>query len=123
VPGAKKLDKPEESYRIAMTSGPYQNSDNWYMAYFLGNDLQNRIGYVPISGDGNISRFGWDGKTRRQGNREAWLTRLEERNFTHVMSFIPSSLELTWMESMPDRFRRLVGDGKSWGLYRFQKDL
>jgi hypothetical protein len=34
-----------------------------------------------------------------------------------VMSFSPASVELRWMESRPDRFRRISGEDGDWGLF------
>ena len=39
---------------------------------------------------------------------------------TEIMAFGPPSLELYWMESNPQLFERLAGNGSDWGLYRMR---
>ena len=104
--------------RIAVTAGPRQDADNWLMYYFLGADLQNSLHYLPISTDGEIIAFGPEARRRREGDVDAWLQRLAAEEITHVLSFFPTSIELEWMETRPDRFLRLVGTGNEWAFYR-----
>ena len=47
----------------------------------------------------------------------ARVKNLERRGITEVLSFPPRSLELGYMDKLPERFEKLDGDG-SWGLYR-----
>jgi len=118
LPASKLVDTPGRFWKIAVTSGPYQNADNWFMYPFLGRKLQNQICYIPITTDGKIIDFGPEGARERAGNFEAWLRRLFDKDITHVMSFRPASLEMRWMEEQPEVFQRLEGDGVSWGLYQ-----
>ncbi|MFX0133342.1 MAG: hypothetical protein ACFFDN_06850 [Candidatus Hodarchaeota archaeon] len=117
VNAARLIDTPNISHRIAVTSGPHQNADNWFMYFFMGKKLQNRLYYIPITENGNIIDFGLDGERERNGVFSKWLSRLYKKEITYVMSFSPKSLELSWMEDKSELFKRLVGDGKSWGLY------
>ena len=73
--------------------------------------------YVPVSRDSSLVPFGRDTALARAADEEAWLARLRAAGSTHVMSFVPASVELAWMASRPDRFRRLAG-GAEWGLYQ-----
>lgn len=110
------VDDPRRELRIAVTSGPFQNADNWFVLPFLGRELQNRVAYVPVSSDGSVVPFGTDGALERGADRDAWLRRLRASGVTHVMSFVPASVELSWMAKDPGRFRRLTG-GAEWGLF------
>ena len=107
--------------RIAVTSGPHQDLDNWFTYPFLGRNLQNDVVYVPISIDGSIRHFGRDGLNDRLGaaaSFQAWRSRLAEQQITEVMSFAPSSIELSWMEQHSGEFKRVGGIDGVWGLFR-----
>jgi hypothetical protein len=106
--------------RIAVTSGPRQDADNWLMYYFLGRDLQNTLHYVPISADGEIIPFGPDGAREAGASVEKWLSRLEEEKISHVFSFHPTSLEIGWMDARPERFVRIDGLEDHWGFFRVE---
>jgi hypothetical protein len=114
------VDRPQTPHRIAVTSGPWQDLDNWVVYPFLGRALQNQVTYVPVSRDGAIHHFGL-GSLNDQYVRTAdlarWEARLREQDFTEVMSFRPPSIELDWMESHPAQFRRLAGEAGDWGLF------
>lgn len=115
--GARALDQPSRRFEIAVTSGARQESDQWFAYPFLGRRLQNRLHYVPITRDGEIAHFGPGHHRERRARRAAWLRRLEERGITHVVSFFPHSIEQGWMESLPRRFERVVGN-EEWGVFR-----
>jgi hypothetical protein len=55
----------------------------------------------------------------REANAEyaTWLRRLANAEITHVMSFLPPSVELTWMRENPQAFSRVAGQGDRWGLF------
>lgn len=107
--------------RIAVTSGPWQDLDNWFVYPFMGRRLQNRVLYVPVSPDGTVEPFRsgttLDGMAR-SADYEAWIDRLRQHDVTDIMSFKPASLELLWMDRHPERFERLAGLDGYWGLYR-----
>jgi hypothetical protein len=84
---------------IAMTAGARQNSDHWFSYYFLGRRLRNELVHVNAV------------------DPETWWSGLAAAGVTEVMSFLPPSQELRWMEAAPERFRRIAGD-EAWGLYR-----
>jgi hypothetical protein len=119
APAARCVDNPGVAHTIAVTAGPVQNADNWFMYFFLGSRLQNRLCYVPVTPSGDIVDFGPDNERRQQADFDAWLARLTEQGVTHVMSFYPASIELSWMENHPDRFQPLVNEKNAWGLFRF----
>jgi hypothetical protein len=106
---------------IAVTSGPYQYLDNWFVAPFFGRHLQNAVVYEPVSQDGTLRRFG-DVRNNQEMNVtasfDAWSQRLHEHKVTYVMSFTPPSLELEWMENHPEAFVRECGEPRRWGLFR-----
>ncbi len=120
-PAVQLIDTLDISWKIAITSGPHQNADYWFMYFFLGRKLQNQIFYIPVTEDENIIDFGQDGERELSGNFDSWSSHLIEKGITHVMSFKPGSLELSWMEERRELFERLEGDTESWGLYRVKK--
>jgi hypothetical protein len=114
------VDQPERARRIAVTSGPMQDLDNWIVYPFLGRVLQNEVVYVPIARDGMIHHFGGGQRNEdlaRSGDFTSWSRRIRSREITEVMSFRPASVELEWMESHPEQFRRLAGESGDWGLF------
>jgi hypothetical protein len=114
------VDQPEGARRIAVTSGPMQDLDNWIVYPFLGRTLQNEVLYVPIARDGVIHHFGGGHRNEdlaRSGDFLSWSRRLRSGKITAVMSFRPASVELEWMESHPEQFRRLAGESGDWGLF------
>jgi hypothetical protein len=125
TPAISLVDDPGSPRRIAVTSGPHQDLDNWFAYPFLGRRLQNEVVYVPISGDNRLRHFGSDGLNEQlatSASFDAWRIRLGEQGITHVMSFAPASIELGWMEHSPDTFLRLVGDDGVWGLFAVKDD-
>ncbi len=111
------VDKPGESYRIAITAGPWQTADNWFAYPFFGSRLQNRLAYVPVTATGDAVDFRATKAYFDSGDREAWVRRLREQSFTHVMSFAPDSLELRWLWTDPAMFE-VMAAGPTWGLFR-----
>jgi hypothetical protein len=123
---AMSVDDRTRSQRIAVTSGPRHNSDQWHMYFLLGSRLQNRLHYVPISSDGRIVDYAApdaEGQERRRvaGDFPAWLARLREAQIDHIMSFSPPGIELEWMEKRRNLFVREEGDGVEWGLYSLRE--
>jgi len=116
---AAQLDEPGAARRIAVTAGPHQDGDNWFSYFFLGRTLQNTLHYVPISRSGAIAHFGPAGRRAERADERAWLARIAERDITEVLSLQPRSLEQDWMETRPERFRKLAG-GPDWGLFRVE---
>jgi hypothetical protein len=110
------VDDPNVSRRIAITSGPDQNMDNWFAAPFMGRALQNEVVYEPVSIDGRLVSFGTE-EFVRTASFDAWQQRLHRRRITDVISFRPRSMELGWMEAHPELFEKQCGGG-DWGLYR-----
>jgi hypothetical protein len=118
APAVNYIDTPPLSWQIAVTSGTTQNIPPWFLYYFLGKNLQNKIYYIPISKDGIIVDYGPNQFREKSFVFDSWYSRLSENKITHVMSFFPKSIELDWMKKKSNLFERLSGDGKSWGLYR-----
>lgn len=116
---AAAVDRPGEAYRIAVTAGPWQSADNWFMYPFLGARLQNRIAYVSVTATGEIVDFIDLPEFVLKCNRDAWIKRLHDQSFTHVMSFAPNSVELGWMRRNPALFEEVLV-GPTWGLYRIR---
>ncbi len=114
------VDEPDRPRRIAVTSGPWVHSGNWFAYPLLGSRLQNEVTYVALTRDGRVQHFGLpavDEEYARTADYASWLERLGDEGIDLVMSFSPPSIELGWMEDHPDRFRRLDGDPGDWGLF------
>jgi hypothetical protein len=120
VRAAERLDEPERPHRIAVTSAPWQNGDNWLVYPFLGRRFQNELMYVPISESGEIVPF--DGSTRylETSYPAAWVARLYQRGVTHVMSFWPPSIEVYWMLQYPQVFEPISVSRKWGGCFRLK---
>jgi len=117
---ARALDSPAQKHRIAITSGPHEDLDNWLVYPFLGRALQNDVVYVPPSRDGAVHHFGRsdaNAEYARSADFASWKSRLLERGVTDVVSFRPASVELGWMESHPQQFQRRAGDAGDWGVF------
>jgi hypothetical protein len=114
---AASVDQPGKVHKIALTGGPWHNADQWFYYFFFGSRFQNVIEYVPPARDAGIAHFGPRGDFELRADRDSWLSRIEQRQMTEVITFPPRSLEQTWMESLPERFRKLDGAG-DWGLYQ-----
>jgi hypothetical protein len=120
--GVRQIDHPGDSHRIAVTSGPAQNIDNWFASPFLGRMLQNELRYVSTAADGSIHHWSNVGGSNADelatdADYDAWYRRLRNQRVTDVMSFTPPSFELAWMESHPQQFTRLAGVPGTWGLF------
>jgi hypothetical protein len=122
MPAASLVDTPRQPRRIAVTSGPNQHMDAWFVYYFMGRSLQNRLEYVPITRDGGLVDFDIQLSLRWCGDPDAWIARVRAAGITEVMSFPPVSAELRWMQQRPALFERLAGDGETWGLFRVRRN-
>ena len=111
------VDELERPRRIAITGGPDPVSDKWFHYFFYGRRFQNSIHYVTPTRDGSIVQLRPPRALDKRSDRDVWLANLERRGITEVLSFPPRSLELGYMDKLPERFEKLDGDG-SWGLYR-----
>ena len=125
------VDQPDQSYRIALTSGPCSSSDQDFYYPMLGTELQNRLFYIPISQSGAILSNS-DASRLAQANYDAWLSRLLDEKVDYVVSFSPRSIEFDWMEAHPGTFEQLAGsddpkldhspfnkgEASGWGLFR-----
>ncbi len=120
-PGAAaELDTPDRPRRIAVTAGPDQRLDNWFVYPFMGRRLQNEVMYVPLSSDGRVHHFGGPAENARYAevaDYDIWKARLQLLGVTDVVSFLPTSTELTWMEHHPEQFQRVTGIAANWGVF------
>ncbi|MGE3179032.1 MAG: hypothetical protein AB7O32_16295 [Vicinamibacterales bacterium] len=120
APAVPAVDDPAVPRRIAVTSGPHRNLDNWFVYPFMGRTLQNEVTYVPIATDERIRHFGGgDLNETRAGaaSYPAWMARLRDQRISDVVSFTPPSIELEWMEQHPEAFERVAGRAGSWGVF------
>jgi hypothetical protein len=116
---AARADDLGARHVIAVTAGPEQNADNWFLYHFLGRKLQNRLTHVPLTTSGRIDSFSPHDDRGAEIDVERWYGRLRSAGVTLVMSFSPPSLELSFMQQRPDLFERLEGQ-KGWGLFRLR---
>jgi len=106
--------------KIAITSGPYWRSDNWFLFYVLGDKFQNEIVYIPISKSGKVIDFDKEKNINKDTDYNKWIERLKKEKVTHILSFIPKSVELEWMERNKDVFKFLSGEKGKYGLFYFK---
>lgn len=107
----------KESKKIAITSGPCQNNDNWFLFYIFGKNLQNEIFYIPPTLSGKVIDFDEEYTIKKYANFESWYSRLKRKGITHILSFYPPSIEIEWMSKRPEKFKMLAGQRKSYGLF------
>lgn len=104
----KALDDPT-GHRIAVTAGWDRVGHNWYRYPLLGSRLQNRVLYVPITGDGSIVDYRTPTEVGRRGDYRAWLERLVEARVDYVVSLAPRwTIEDQWMRNTPELFETAV---------------
>jgi hypothetical protein len=111
VDAARALDDPAQSRRIAVTGGPSQDMDRWFVYPFFGQRLQNRIVYVSPLADGSIAHYAGPDALAELAPRidpRAWLRRLRSAGVTHVVTFDPMSLERRIMDDNPKLFRPIA---------------
>jgi hypothetical protein len=104
------------SHRIAVTHGLTEWVDTGMFYFLLGSKLQNRLLAVSPMADGTHPFDVWG--QRDAGSYERWVQRLEAARVEYVMSAHPGTLELSWMETHPERFQRVHGNKGSWGFYK-----
>lgn len=114
VNAAEQLDQPGVTHRIAVTSAPWQNGDNWLVYPFLGCRFQNEIMYIPISESGEIVPFDGTARYLETSHPAAWIARLYKNGISHVMSFWPPSIEGYWMLHHPAFFEP-ISVSRKWG--------
>jgi len=120
LPAAALLNQSGHAWRIAVTSHPAQNANNWFMYMFFGSDLQNTLTYVPFSTHESWGPSSSELTPEQTVNGAGWGDRLAAQGVTHVMSFAPLSKELRYMREHPERFTPLWETTTS-GLYRLEK--
>ncbi len=109
-------------HRIAVTAGWDGVGHNVFRHPLLGSDLQNRVFYVPITGDGSIVDYERGDEVRRRADAEAWLARLTEQQIDVVVLLDPRPPEAPWIETRPERFERIAAGipGTGHAAYRFR---
>jgi hypothetical protein len=109
LPALEALRENREPLCIAITAGMQPNAGTQFFYHFLGERLQNRLCYIPLTEDGHIVP-----QAPKYANTplsfDAWRRRLVENKITHVIALAPESVELRWMREAPEEFRR-VADG------------
>jgi len=114
------LEKEAGERVIAVTAGPEKISHKWFVFPFMGSTFANRICYVTPERNGRILAHHPETLVGAEPDFNAWIRRLKERGVTHVMSFMPPTVELNWMEMHRPIFTRMAGSDHEWGLFRFE---
>jgi hypothetical protein len=117
LPAAMVLDTLRTPARLAVTSGPARDADQWFLQPMLGERLQHRFEYVPVTRSGTIVDWFAPPERDEPADEAAWRARLDERAITHVLCLAPRATELAWLEADAAHFRVLAGDRRTWGLY------
>src|SRR5262249_31307103 len=76
-PSLRQLDGGTP-HRVAVTAGWDGSGHNIYLSPLLGQNLQNRIFYIPVRADGEIADLRDAAELFRVADRDAWLRRLAE---------------------------------------------
>lgn len=119
VSAAEQVDVSSDNRKIAITRGAGAESLTAFAYPFLGRRLQNSVHRFPPS-PREPDRFFSEGEAATDtADYDRWRERLSRAEISHVMSFRPSSLELSWMRLHPESFEPVhAGDG--FGLYRLR---
>jgi len=126
APAVTLLDNAKHPHSIAVTSGVTPQEGflwhiyrvpPWFLYMFMGSRLQNTIQYVPIEEKGDMLPLTPSSLRDIKLSYSLWLTRLRQKEITHVMSFFPESVELRWMKHNTDSFEPLFL-GKEFGCFR-----
>jgi hypothetical protein len=103
---------------VAATNGVDVLGHQQFFLPLLGNRFQHTLIYIPPLLSGNVAPQSPPFAAADEWSFDAWWGRLEKAKADYVFSFAPQTQELMWMEAAPHRFKRLSGDGKSWGFYQ-----
>ncbi|MEK7485934.1 MAG: hypothetical protein AABZ60_16550 [Planctomycetota bacterium] len=122
IPAVSVVDQTSQPLNIAVTSGPHKFADHWFMYFFLGHELQNRLFYIPITFTRQIVPLHPSFFDKRFGNFLSWFQRIRDQKIDYVMSFDPCSIELEWMREHPESFEFVVGEPLIFGLYRIKSN-
>jgi hypothetical protein len=118
----KYLDQ-DRPLTIAFTGGVTGHGDNWLRYPLLGERLQNRVIYVPVTPDGSIVGIRDPQEALARADFASWVARLAEKGVDYVVVKPPPSVEAGWLESDPTRFTRVdLGPGDSFRVYKFAGD-
>jgi hypothetical protein len=119
----ERLDGKEPA-RIAVASGWNGLGQVWYLYPLLGSRLQNRVTYVPPTGDGGVVDYREAEELARRAGGTAWIRRLLDQKIDFVVTMTPSPPErILWVVRLPELFTLEWGDERSdCYLYRFDRD-
>jgi hypothetical protein len=116
---AWKFLNQDHGLTIAFTGGVSSEGDNWIRYPLLGERLQNRVIYVPVTPDGSIVGIRDPQVTLARADFPSWAARLAEKGVDYVVVKPPPSVEAMWLESAPALFARVdLGPGDSFQVYR-----
>lgn len=97
----ERLDDPAQPRRVAVTAGYGMDGLNWVLFPLFGRALQNRVGYVPVTGDGRLLSYADPAAVVRAVDREAWLARLRGGGYQVLVCLPPESVERYLARSLP----------------------
>lgn len=113
-------DQKRFAVRVAVTSAVEKNGDNWPLYLFMGNRLQNRVFYVPITQGDEVLPYGED--RTKAADRASWLKRLHQQDVDYIVFFSPAlSTEQFWVAQHPELFRFVLFSMRRGSLVRVRK--
>jgi hypothetical protein len=107
---------------VAATAGWDGIGHNWYRYPLLGSRLQNRVVYIPVTGDGSVVDYRRAEVLADRADFRAWVDRLVAQRVDYVAVLPPDPLEGRWIQSSPELFSLVErGPGGLCALYRFNR--
>jgi hypothetical protein len=104
--------------RVALTAGFRAPGHSLFAYPVLGRQLQNRVSYVPVTGDGSIVDLRDAAQLQVSLSPEQWLARLRSEGITDVLAIAPAPPEVAWMSARPDLFELVLEAAPVGWLYR-----
>ncbi len=116
---AKFTDSKFKNYRIAVTAGPTQNLDNWFIYFFYGKHLQNELIYISPAKSKEIKTYRTNGELEYNSDFNLWYSRLKKNNIDLLLCLLPESVEYKWCMEHTDLFIRIIPSEElsGWGLF------
>lgn len=117
------FDRGRTPHRLAVTAGWDTLGHNWYRYPLLGSKLQNRLFYVPVTGDGSVIDYRLETEVRERADLRAWLGRLLALRIDFVVALEPANtVEMEWMLANPRLFEPVAeGIGRRSVAFRLNR--
>jgi hypothetical protein len=116
---ARAVDEPGRPHLLAVAQAPYMTFSISFLYHLMGRRLQNRLEYVTIREDGRLPVYDTvDPVPEHELDADAWVRRLGEAGIDLVVMMWPPFYEQLWMQQRPERFERVAGNAREYGVYR-----